>query len=282
MDHDLIVERLFDRCKGFLEHILQAVELHSVAAASLAILAHIRDVARAVLQAKVELEAQPCRHHALPLCCPAAEVTSVHTRTVRPRTLFGAITIPVRMFQCTGCGSSLWPDDTWLGVPERGEFTGDGRRLYTPWVAELPHRVGNDRLRRVTGLELSSCGAQGIIDSRAADHAQWRTDTDARADATAAEPWETGEDAHALHLEMAMDGVKAHIDGRRQEPKVATSLVRRPPVAPQEPTCGTVAARRYRCILGSAEASVTRIKAMIRDAGWARRPVAEVLGDGAP
>jgi hypothetical protein len=37
MDHDLIVEQLLDRCKRFLENILQASDLHSVAAASLAI-----------------------------------------------------------------------------------------------------------------------------------------------------------------------------------------------------------------------------------------------------
>jgi hypothetical protein len=282
MDHDLIVEQLLDRCKCFIERSLQAVELHSVAAASLAIWEHMRDVARAVLQAKVELEAQQCRHHALPPGCPEAEVTYVHPRTVSPRTLFGAITIPVRTFQGTGCGSSLRPDDTVLGVPERGEFTDDVRLLYTPLVAELPHRVANDFLRRVTGLELSSCGAQGIIDSSAADHAQWRTDTDAQADATVAEPLEAGENAHSLHLEIAMDGVKAHIDGRWQAPKVATILVRRLPVEAQEPTRGTVVARRYLCILGSAEALVTRLKAMIRDAGWAQLPVAEILGDGAP
>lgn len=282
MDHDLIVEQLLDRCKCFIEQILQAVELHSVAAASLAIWEHMRDVARAVLQAKVELEAQQCRHHAPPHCCPEVEATYIHTRRVSPRTLFGAITIPVRTFQCTGCGSSLRPDDTFLGVPERGEFTADVRLLYTPLAAELPHRVANDLLHRVTGLELSSCGAQGIIDRSATDHAQWRTDPEARVDAPAAEPLEAGADAHSLHLEIAMDGVKAHIDGRWQEPKVATILVRRLPVEPQEPTRGTVVARRYLCILGSAEPLVTRIKAMIRDAGWAQLPVAEILGDGAP
>jgi hypothetical protein len=53
-------------------------------------------------------------------------------------------------------------------------------------VAELPHRVANDLLRRVIGLELSSCGAQGIIDSTAADHTRWRTDTEAQADVTVA------------------------------------------------------------------------------------------------
>jgi hypothetical protein len=79
-----------------------------------------------------------------------------------------------------------------------------------------------------------------------------------------------------------MDGVKAHIDGRWQEPKVATIVVRRLPVQPREPTRGTVVARHYICVLGSAEALVTRIKQMIRDAGWEAIPMAAILGDGAP
>jgi hypothetical protein len=282
MDHDLIVEQLLDQCKCFLENILQASDLHRVAAASLAIFEHIRDVGRALLQAKVELEAQQFRGQAVPHCCQQAEVRYVHTRTVSPMTLFGVITIPVRTFQCHGCGASLRPDDAFLGVPERGEFTDDVRLLYTPLVAELPHRVANDLLRRMTGLELSSCGAQGIIDSSAADHARWRTDPETQAATSVAEPLEAGEEASSLCLEIAMDGVKAHIDGRWQEPKVATILVRRLPVQPQEPTRGTVVARRYVGILGSAEALVMRIKQMIVDAGWQHLPVAEILGDGAP
>src|SRR5262245_23616672 len=53
-------------------------------------------------------------------------------------------------------------------------------------VAEWRHRLANDRRRRVTGLELSSCGTQGIIDRRAADHTPWRTATKAHADASSA------------------------------------------------------------------------------------------------
>ena len=34
MDHDLIVEQLLDRCKGFIKKILQASDLHRVATAS--------------------------------------------------------------------------------------------------------------------------------------------------------------------------------------------------------------------------------------------------------
>jgi hypothetical protein len=51
MDHELIVEPLLDRCKCFIEHILQAPDLHSVATASLAIFAQLREVAREILQA---------------------------------------------------------------------------------------------------------------------------------------------------------------------------------------------------------------------------------------
>ena len=46
MDHDVIVESLLDRCKRVIENILQAPDLHSVASASLAILAQMRHVAR--------------------------------------------------------------------------------------------------------------------------------------------------------------------------------------------------------------------------------------------
>jgi hypothetical protein len=42
MDHDVIVEQWLDRCKGFLESILQAPDLHRVASASLAIFAQMR------------------------------------------------------------------------------------------------------------------------------------------------------------------------------------------------------------------------------------------------
>ena len=58
MNHDLIVEQLLGRCKWFIENTLQASDLHSVAAASLAIFAQLREVAREVLQAKITLEAQ--------------------------------------------------------------------------------------------------------------------------------------------------------------------------------------------------------------------------------
>jgi hypothetical protein len=34
MDHEVIVEQLLDRCKGFIEQILQASDLHRVATVS--------------------------------------------------------------------------------------------------------------------------------------------------------------------------------------------------------------------------------------------------------
>ena len=58
MDHELIVEQLLARCKCFLEDILQASDLDSVATASLAILAQLREIARDMLQVKIDLEAQ--------------------------------------------------------------------------------------------------------------------------------------------------------------------------------------------------------------------------------
>ena len=57
MAHDLIVEQLLARCKCFIEHILQASDLHSMATASLAIFVRLCEVAREVLQAKITPEA---------------------------------------------------------------------------------------------------------------------------------------------------------------------------------------------------------------------------------
>ena len=58
MSHDLIVEQLFERCKGFMENILQAPDLRHIGSASLAIFTQMRQVAPEVLQAKINLEAQ--------------------------------------------------------------------------------------------------------------------------------------------------------------------------------------------------------------------------------
>jgi hypothetical protein len=70
MDHERIVEQLLAQCKGCIEHSLPASDLHSVASASLAIFAQRRDVARAVLQAKITLEAQQLTGVDVTPCCP--------------------------------------------------------------------------------------------------------------------------------------------------------------------------------------------------------------------
>jgi hypothetical protein len=280
MDRDLIVGQLMNRCKCVIEHILEAADLHSVAMASVAICEQMRDVARAILQAKVDLEAHTLHSQAVQPCCPEAALTYVHTRTVPPTTLFGAIEIPVRTYYCHDCGASRRPDDTPLGVPPVGDFTDDVRMLSTPLVAELPHRVAHDILARFTGVALSSRGAQGLIDSSAADHRAWRRQAEGP-DHTAVAEVLAGKDASRLRLEIAMDGVKAHIDRRWQEPKVATVLVRHLPTGAQVPPRGAVLARRYVCVLGTAEDLVERSKAVIHEAGWDRIPVAEIVGDGA-
>ena len=78
-----------------------------------------------------------------------------------------------------------------------------------------------------------------------------------------------------------MDGVMAHIDGRWQEAKVGTILVRRLEAQAEEPTLGAILARRDVGVLGSAEDLAVRINQGIREAGWERLPRGEMLGDGA-
>lgn len=281
MDHDVIVEQLLDRCKRVIENILQAPDLQSVAPASLAIFAQMRDVAREVLQAKIALEARQRRSQDVARCCPDAHVKYVHTRTVSPETLFGEITIPVRTFQCGGCGATLRPDDTALGVPEAGDFTDDVRSLYAPVVAELPHRVANDLFQRCTGVALSSRGAQGIIDSTAEALRTWQAACEGQVIAAVGDALVWGDEMAELRVEVAMDGVMAHIDGRWQEVKVGTMLVRRLEAQAEEPTLGAILGRCYVGVLGSAEDLAGRIIQVIREAGWERIPVGEILGDGA-
>ena len=57
MDRDLIVGQLMNRCKCVIEHIVEAADLQTVATASIAIFEQMREVARAMLQATVDLEA---------------------------------------------------------------------------------------------------------------------------------------------------------------------------------------------------------------------------------
>jgi len=282
MDHDVIVELLLDRCKRFIEDILQAADLHSVASASLAILAQMRHVARDILQAKITLEAEERRRADDTPCCQEAGVTYVHTRTVSPKTLFGEITIPVRTFQCHGCGATIRPDDGPLGVPETGDFTDDGRDLYAPMAAELPHRVANTLFTRYTGVPLSSCGGQGIIDSTAEALSTWQAGRETRETEAVGEAWAWGDGGSELWVEIAMDGVTAHIDGRWQQPKGATILVRRLATQAAEPTLGAILARRDICVLGPAEELAVRVQQAIHEAGWERIPIGEIVGDGAP
>jgi hypothetical protein len=282
MDHDLIVEQLLDRCKGFIESILQAPNLQSVASASLAIFTQIRQVARDILQAKVTLEARQRTRADVTPCCPEAGVTYIHTRTVSPETLLGKITIPVRTFQCHGCGATFRPDDTALGAPEVGAFTDDVRWLYTPLAAELPHRVANTLFAQCTGVTLSSCGAQGIMDRTAEDLTTWQAEREAQEAEVVGHALAADDTAAELRVEIAMDGVTAHIDERWQQPKVATIQVRRLDAQAEEPTLGAVLARRYVCVLGSAEELATRVTQGLREAGWEHLPMGEILGDGAP
>jgi hypothetical protein len=265
-----------------MENILQASDLHSVAAASLAIFAQLRQVARDILQAKIDLEAQQLQCTAVTPCCQEADARYVHTRTVSPETLFGEVCIPVRTFQCSGCGASIRPDDHHLGVPEVGDFTDDVRVLYAPLVAELPHRVANDLFQRCTGVALSSHGAQGIIDSTAQELQRWQATREPQEEAAVTDALGAGDSGADLRMEIAMDGVMAPIDGRWQEVKVATILVRRLEAPAEEPTLGAVLARRYVGILGSAEALAVRLKQMIHEAGWELIPLGEIVGDGAP
>jgi hypothetical protein len=282
MDHDLIVEQLLARCKCFIEHILQAADLHSVATASLTISEQMRQVGREILQAKIHLEAQQLQGTAVVPCCQEAGARYVHTRTVSPQTLLGEVRIPVRTFQCRGCGAFLRPDDPHLGVPEVGDFTDDVRALYAPVVAELPHRVANDLFQRCTGLTLSSRGAHGLIPSTAQDLQQWQAERGTQEAAAVAEALGAGDGSTDLRVEIAMDGVMAHIDGRWQEAKVAIILVRRLEAQAEEPTLGAVLARRYVCALGSAEDLAARVTQVLREAGWECLPLGESLGDGAP
>ena len=267
MDRGLIVEQLLDRCKRFIESILQASDLQHVAAASLAIFEQLREVAREMLQAKSALEATQLWGQEVTRCCGEAALKDVHTRTVSPATLFGEVTIPVRPFQCDGCGATLRPDAARLGVPEAGDCTDAVRALYTPLVAALPHRVANDIVGRCTGLPLSSRGAQGLIDRTAQALRTW-DDEHAVPEATAvADRLASGAGERERRLESAMDGVKAHIDGRWQAPKVATVLVRRLEAQAEEPTLGAVLARRSVCVLGTAEALVAGLKPVLQDTG---------------
>jgi hypothetical protein len=281
MDHDLSVEQLLDRCKGFSENILQAADLHSVATASRAIFAQRREVAREVLEAKITLEAQQLKRADVAPCCPDARARYLHTRMVSPQTWFGQGHIAVRTVQCRGCGAALRPDDRPRGVPEGGDCTDDVRALYAPVVAELPHRVANDLLARCTGVALSSRGAQGLIDSTAQDRQPWQAERERQEAWAVAGVVGADDNVSELRGESARDGVMAHMDGRWQDAKVGTILVRQLEAQAQEPTLGASLGRRYVGVLGSAEDLALRLTQVIREASWEPMPLGEMVGDGA-
>ena len=86
MDHERIVEQLLARGKGVIENMLQATDLHRVATASRASFEQRRQVARARLQAKLPLAAQPLTGTAVVPCGQEVRARDVHTRTVSPQT----------------------------------------------------------------------------------------------------------------------------------------------------------------------------------------------------
>jgi hypothetical protein len=282
MDHDLIVEPLLARGKGFLETILQAADLQHVATASLAIFEQIRPVAREILPAKITGEAQQLKGTDVAPGGEHASGRDVHTRLVSPQTVCGEVCIPVRTFPCGGGGASLRPDDHHLGVPAVGDFPDDGRALYAPMVAERPHRVATDRWQRCTGGALSARGAQRLIDSPPQDLQPWQAEGERQEAAGGVDTLASGAEATDLRVEGAMDGVMAHIDGRGQDAKVATILLRRREAPAEEPTLGAIRARRSVGVLGSAEDLAVRITQVLRAAGWEHLALGEILGDGAP
>ena len=174
MDRDGIVASLVDRCKSLIEKVLSTSEDNGLAGASLLLFEKFRDVARQTLQAWADLRARELRTSTVESCCEGAAMHFVHARSVTVRTLFGEVIVPVRTCRCAGCGTYRRPDDRILGVPEAGAFSDDVRSLLTPLLAELPHRVASDLLEQLTGVRLSSQGAQGIIDSVAGDLENWR------------------------------------------------------------------------------------------------------------
>ena len=152
-----------------------------------------------------------------------------------------------------------------------GDCTDDVHLLDSPLAAALPHRVSNQILARFTGVALNSCDAQSLIDSRAQDLPSWCRWQEVEACTVVKALRDDEQEAARLRLEIAMDGIKAHIDGRWQEPKVGTIVVRQLPKPSPTPTRGAVVARRYVCVLGSADDLARRIKATIRQVENNRR-----------
>ena len=282
MDREEIVVALVDRCKLLIEKVLSTSEDNGLSVASLLLFDKFRDVARQTLQAWADLRARELRADPVDPCCKDAAMHFVSARSTTVLTLFGEVSLPVRTCRCTECKTYRHPDDRALGVPEKGAFTDDVRSLLTPLVAELPHRVASDLLEQLTGVRLSSRGAQGIIDSVARDVAHWRDEQENEESESVARVLDEDAGEGELRLEVAMDGVKAHIDGRWMEPKVASLQVRRVVSDGKEPQLGEVVARRYTCVLGSADDLGASIRQVIRESEWSHLRIGAVLGDGAP
>jgi hypothetical protein len=233
MDREGIVAQLLDRCNSMINNLLDDPALGSMPAASLALFEKFRDVCREILQSWVD-ERFAALSVSRPERCPCGGEGPgyVHRRSVTANTLFGGVVLPFRTFQCEACQSYLRPDDTTMGIPDPGTFSDDVRALFEPLAAELPHRTAADLFQRCTGVDLSSRGAQSVIDSTADDLRAWREDREAGEVFQVSCVLAKGDD---LVLEVAMDGVMAHIDGAWHEAKVGPSssavAERRPPKA---------------------------------------------------
>jgi hypothetical protein len=280
MDRTGIVAGILDRCKSLILDVLDDPALSTAPAASLVLFQKFRDVCREILQAWVDERVERLVELRPELCaCGSRSLRFVNTGTVTVKTLFGDIVARYRRFRCAACHAYVRPDDGPLGLPEDGTFSDDVRALYEPVAAELPHRTANDIFQQFTGVDLSSRGGQSIIDSTAKDLREWREDREAGEVFKVSCLLARGED---LVLEVAMDGVMAHIDGDWHEAKVGTVLVRRrgEKTASGEPKLGKVEAQRYACVYGSPGELALEIKRTIREAGWDGVPIAEILGDG--
>ena len=283
MDQMGIVDHLVGRCKSLFEAILGTEGPRDLASVSLGLLEKFRDVGRETLQAAVDQEAarlaaQPLRAH-----CEGQAMRRVHTRRRRLQTLFGEIVVPVRTLRCAACAAHVRPDDAALGLPAQGDYADDVRDVFAPLAAELPHRLACDLLARATGVRLSPKGAVGMAASCAADLAAEKPERERAEDAAVAKALaeDGGKD---LGVEVAFDGVMAHLDGKWREATVASVVVRRARAAagPRDLRRGEIRARRVTCVREGPEAIGRAALDLISKSGWDAIPVVEVLGDGAP
>lgn len=255
-----------------------------VAALSMAIHRMLREVGRELLQHKVDLLREELR--AKPgICKCGRQGRLVHTRTVTQGTLHGEIKVPVRTFRCEVCEKSFRPDDRAFGLPEAGLIPDDVAAMFTPVVAELPVRVATELFKSHFGIGLSFQGAQRLVDRTADGVREWRLARENEEAAVIAQEIKTHGSADRLSLEVAVDGVMAHIDGGWREVKVGTVTVRRraePPGDGTMPRLGPVLGRRHCCVLGAPFELGLSMQQVVEEVGWDAIPVAQVQGDGAP